>query len=600
MAYLKNRGYKIILAIALIATCIICSSTTVNLCVAAKDDVTLSASLQGNFIIVEATGSGNPIMDTQIWGDYGRGWFLIKDYNEGNKSFSWNLTTLHKENESYFLNGNNYKFVDTDMFKIYVRNSTNKDNVKELYKTFYLGSSKQDIQLIAEGYEETDFGTVHQDFPIVVEQNVEVELQLNVGDNSKKYFVKIIGDNYTKDLYNNDGKNLNWTPEESGTFYIAVYDDQNQMLLKRKVYVNSENNEYLQLGNLDIGSNAEKGVYVRLTVKETRPTGYSEDINKSLKFTISESSVWSRTIKDYGDYVSEMAGAYEISEKYDGFELSSGIYNITSYIKTPHSIEYDDVIRKVYQKSGVEGLEFEVTKVCKSENGQIVTPDKDGKYPLQPSGKTLSFTFTVVAPDNTGKYEYAFFLNDARGKRMVKKYATNNNISDNIEFKWTPAEPGQYTVYARIRETFDGERNINPLPNSYEKEIAFPIHIEQTNLDVYLTGVKIEENEWTVTDGGAVADTSNTALTSHKLNIIEVRAEKKQGNEPKHNKNRLMYKVYAVNKGYMYSLGNYSFSNVIPFYPKSTGQYRLIIMVKDVESGSEEDKCEILVDVVDK
>jgi len=107
----------------------------------------------------------------------------------------------------------------------------------------------------------------------------------------------------------------------------------------------------------------------------------------------------------------------------------------------------------------------------------------------------------------------------------------------------------------------------------------------------------VGENEWNVINGCAEPARPITPIKAHTLNIINIEAEKKQGNEAKSGKDNLMYKVYAENKGYMYSLGNYTFSNIIPFYPKSTGQYRLIVMVKDVQSGAEEDRCEILIDV---
>jgi len=49
--------------------------------------------LQNDNIVVRVkpeskVNQGNTMVKTQIWGDYGRGWFLIKDYNSNTENNS--------------------------------------------------------------------------------------------------------------------------------------------------------------------------------------------------------------------------------------------------------------------------------------------------------------------------------------------------------------------------------------------------------------------------------------------------------------------------------------------------------------------------------
>jgi len=603
MSFLKNHWNKTtaVIMIGMLGLIICCAFMTIsgneN---SAAVSISLDASLQNDNIVVsvkpESKGNqDNTMIKTQIWGDYGRGWFLIKDYNSNTEKqeFVWNLKSLDNGNEGYHKvsDSGSYRYTeeDNDMFKIYVRykkvfsSIDSKENMVELYKTFYLGSPMQDIQLTT-NQEKEAFAPVSYDFPVVVCQGSKVELYLNSTGNLKNYGVKITGDDYIKPVKlkssNKDAVNkqivFEWIPEESGAFNIAVYDPESKVVLERKVYVKSQNEEYLQIGDLSI-SNENNIVYVRLKVDDSRPSGFNNSkINESLKVIISEPYVWSKTIKDYGDNVAYNSdyGTYEVNEKQDGFQLGTGTYSISSYIKTPHSIEPDDVIRRSFRQSATDIFDFEVDWRC--TNGK---PDKDGGYSLNPT-EPLLFNFKVK--EQQEQCEYAFFLEDARGKKLVKDY------SQNTEFSWSPADSGEYTIFARIRQ----REKTGTLPNSYEKEVSIPIRIINNNISVNIEKVRMNGNEWIIENDKASIAVVGNSIQSHTLNIIEVEAVKK-GEDKSH----LMYKVYAEGKGYTYPLTPYTFSNIIPIYPKSSGEYHLIVMVKDSLSGSQEDQCEILINV---
>jgi len=570
--------------------------------------ITIDAYIYDNSIIITVTpekqdekndnsNNGNTMNKTQIWGEYGKGWFLIKDYgNEkgGNQQFVWDLKTLNTDNESYYWDeqSQSFRYVNgrTDLFKVYVKYkkdfspNDSKDNKVELYKTFYLGEYKQDVQLTTS--EELDeYVPVSKDFPVLVTQGDRVELYVDAKEEPELYSVKIIGDNnYIQNVNTIDGagddqenkKTFEWIPDECGTFYIAVYDSSQQIVLKRKVYVNSSNDEYLQLNDLSI-SNENSVVYIRLKVADTRPIGSDENINNLMKIVISEPNVWSKTIKNYGDIVNydAISDTYEINEERENFSFGSGNYYVTASIKGPHSIEPEDTIGKSYSKSGIDTTSFQMTWRCIS--GKL---NNDGSY--SKLGKApLVFHFEVnECQDNC---EYAFFLSDARGKRLVQDY------SEDRDFEWSPADPGKYSIFARIRQ-----KGINSnLPNSFEKEVNIEVWVAYPDKRIVLNEIVMNGNKWSVENGEAVLVDIGESIKAHTLNIIEIDAECKGNPE----KSSLMYKVSYIDDGHYNQTTPYTFSNYIPFYPRSAGQHSLIVMVKDSISGSWEDQCEILINI---
>lgn len=554
---------------------------------AASKEVHIDAYLddKAERIIVKADAKGNVMNDIQIWGDYGKGWFLIKNYNENTKDnkFVWDLKTLASSNESYWEKN---QFGDTDLFKIYVRyKPENGDNAAEFYKRFYLGEiKKQDVQLTTNA-ELKEYAPVSHDFPVVVTCGDEVELHLETNENPNQYSVKIIGDGYEVvfDEPKEGGYVYKWTPKETGTFYISVFDSNKKLVLQRKVHVNSINNQYLQLDNLSIQTENDI-VYVRLKVADTRPEDFSEDedIGKQLKFVISEPQVWSKTIKNYGDLVryDKESETYEINEEDDSFSFGSGNYYITASIKSRYSIEPDDIIGKTYSKNTINADKFNISFIVNNGN-----KDGNGYYKLSNNEKKpLEFIFT--ADGGQDGCEYAFFLLDARGKRIVKDYSTEKS------FSWIPTDPGKYRIYARIRKI---GTNTN-LPNSYEKEVYTEIWIRNNDSKpIQINEVEINGNVWKLEDGRVKQVEDGESIKARALNVININAAPIQGNA---SQNSLMYKVVYSMKGYSSAISPYTFSNHIPFYFKSSGECLLIILVKDSISGSWEVYWKIPINIV--
>lgn len=375
-------------------------------------------------------------------------------------------------------------------------------------------------------------------------------------DLCKKYSVKILGDN----SYNKEAKDLilfyNWTPDTVGIFKIVVYKDNNQVT-ERKVYVNSSNKIYPQITDLMIRPDKNNNTHVSVSTENSK-------VNKALtKFVVSEPCVWSRTIKNYNS-------SEEVSEKSGKFKFNSGTYKIDAFIKGKNSIEYEDAYSKYYRKSGLNGLTLSIESKKTDE----------GEY---------AFTATVSGV-NDSNLLYAFLLWDEKGTHLVKGYDDPINT-----FNFTPPGPGKYIVYARVKQA----GKIDNLPNSYEAEAAYPITIPGTNPKITIHSIKIDAYEANKALENIKLDTfyrhysiSDGYAVSHEMNYIAVNVLPKCISG-------IQYRAYVIHDGYSYFLNEYSSSNIIPFYPKSSGEYKLVILAKDSNSGSEDAQLKKTINVLD-
>jgi hypothetical protein len=410
---------------------------------------------------------------------------------------------------------------------------------------------------------------IKTEYPAVLRQYIPFSIYCNKkGD----YTIKIVGDNnYEVELYR-CFRNI-WIGRmcRSGIFNIVVMND-GKVLKKRKVYVNSWNNEYLQLEDLKIDDG--ENTHVRAKLETDRPCGFDEEEDEIMKFVIGEPGVWSRTIKNYGEQIREENGYYEIDEDSENFKFNNGTYSVGAFVKGRHSIEYEDVKFMNYRKSGLEGLKLKL-EVTKTDSSKI----KDGKYPV---GSKFTFKLIVegISDEDKEKLEISFFRdNEQRQDVKVKGYRDFKEDSEANILQWSPAKSGKYVITARVRQK--GGHN---LPNSYEAHAAYPVEIYSDDVgNIEIKNVYIG-NCWKLCG----EEISKADVISHEMNFIDICADYK--NNKKCGKNKLMYKAYAVHDGYYRILGEYSKANVIPFYPKSYGKYKIVILVKHVNSGSYEAK----------
>lgn len=384
---------------------------------------------------------------------------------------------------------------------------------------------------------------MYSKFPLVVRQRWPVFIKIF---HNNSLTLKVIGDNNFVEKPDQFVcfKNIwMWRPSHSGIFKMVLYKDNN-VVAERKVYVNSSNGKYLQLDELK--TYEIKGItYIKAKLEHGRPSGFDDKVNQIFKFTIGEPQVWNKTIKNYGDWVRKKGGYYSINEDSQDFKFNTGIYSIGTFIKSSRSIEFEDVKVINYKKSGLDNIGLKLS-------GTSDKPEEDGKYPVG-----TKFDFEAMVRDDIGvDLDYMYLIQDARGKRIIQSYSSDHT------YEWQGVGPGKYVIYARVRQAGNTSNN---LPNSFEAEAVYPVEIYgDTTSNIKINKVCIGPSK-----------------RSHEMQYITIDAENKEHPEP------LLYKAYALHDGYSQSLTDYSRSKVIPFYPKSYGSYKIVVLVKNEASDSE-------------
>lgn len=368
-----------------------------------------------------------------------------------------------------------------------------------------------------------------------------------------------------------------WTPDQVGIFNIVVYW-KNILKVSRKVYVNSDEGSsdkgYFQLGDLKISIDpitSSTGISAAIT--DITSTSAQDQNPGRIKFIIGEPLVWSKTIKESALGNNPLNKTYSISEKNDGFKFNQGIYNIEAFVKGVHSIEYEDVKAVNYKKNGLDNIKLEL-------DNEELTKNEHYKFTAKVSGVDESIKNNLL---------YAFILWDKSGWRVVQDYSKKNTYD--FSPKCLCISQGKYRIYARVKQSPDSSSN---LPNSYEAEVSKELNIEGYPKNIKINNIKIDAYE-AVDEKQSSKDIRNIDTgyekhtckegfaVSHEMNIIKVTASQSLG---------LKYKAYAIHDGYCYPLCDYTYSNWIPFYPKSSGKYKLIILAKECYSGSEDARKE--------
>lgn len=576
--------------------------------------------------------------------------------------YDWDLKAIDTKNESYY---NNRLQGNTGEYKVYVKykDKPNQNKYQEKFKTFYLSENLKNQASIITSFDmgngmwngwynqnknlllnleneisasnnknktQLNFNKNILDFiknpieevvkysiyPTVANQNCPFLIFTDTENSGGDYVVSIKGDNgyneIPKDISWTVGRNLwLWVPKDSGIFNIVVKNNTTEITTTRKVYVNSWNDQYLQLENLATWTEESGETSVGAKIATGRPTGFNTDEDKAMKFVISEPYVWSKTIKNYGQHVEkssagDYSGYYYINENTEEFEFKSGYYGVAAYIKGKNSIEFEDGIAKDVD------LRDETLKKLMSNIKITANPNVE---PTSTFEKHQRFTFTIEVDENEipkgVELEYSFLVWDARGKKMIQKYSREKT------FAWKPADSGEYVVYGRVRQVTD---ETDKLPNSYEKEMAIPVKIIDDEVsNVTITKAKIDNKEIGNKGNPSII---NKSVANHQMHYIDITAkysdekllnevasqEDSKGKDkdkdkcppvvtPTTIKDRLMYKAYATHDGVFMALNDYSPNNILPFYPKSKGEYKILVLVKDSLSGSEEVREEYIINV---
>lgn len=546
-----------------------------------------------------------PLKKFQVWLNYKSEWFLLKNYDDDENTetncfreiYTWNLKEVHNDT---FIKNKFSNIDDNETFSIFVRckgwyanqsfsktffrinntirefNLFTSNDVPKLYsESIFAGCCNNwniyDYLTVKKHFNLDDQILKYSDFPVVATVGKQFYMFL-FSNSCNKYSIKIIGDDYNQipqPVFCFTGNRyVKWVPNKTGNFKIIVEkeldDGISDIVMEKKIYVNSADDNYAQITNFNKES---------LNVKLSGP--FPLDIKKAnkgvqMKFTIRDPFIWSKTPKDYcGSY---NPGDFNLLGNINDLQFNSGNYNVTSYIKYPKSIEYDDA-----------------KQVIHSTTSASITLD------LKQTLKDNKYTFTAWAnnnPEPDPNLEYCFILRDCDGYKLLKNYTDlpQNGLLCN-QWIWSkPPNTGTYTIYSKVRLKDDainehtGKYDLI-MPNSYEEQDSIDIEVkDDRDQEISIESVKIDYLH-TETDTITIAD--------HKMHTIRIGTNK----DNYCSNSRLQYKVYAVHDGVMRLIQGYTPNNLIPFYPQSKGEYNLIVLVKDSKSGAYEDKKEIVVNV---
>ncbi len=563
--------------------------------------------------------------NVQIWGKNNNNHFLIKDYGDtlpgccSIRTFDWNITDIPDAiNERNIVKSYDRDF---DNIGIYIRIKKNMCDGSDLtyYENFSLVEKDEfnGVNLI------TSFdcdnlllnlnklllskANYNTQFPAVAIQDESFKMRLikNSDERNKYYKVFIKGWNggseYQEEL-SNCCNIYTWIPPYDGVFNIVVEDLKGKPVIVRKVFVRKENNnngDYLSIDNVVIDKLGEN-IEIKVATKN-----FDQDnsINNSqLAVRVGEESVWSKTVKGYSDTIMDAnENIITVSEEKNKFELSKGQYVIDTLVKKRFSVEYEDAVRSYYSDDNFEGI-FNVTATNDSEEKIANSNDFElgETYTFRISPNSNRLAEKNLTNDNLGNLEFAFLIWDARGKRVIYEYDEGDS-GNKLEksFTYTFRDPGEYKVYlrARLKNTDEeGQTEYRPndgkwiLPNSFMDEVSMEVNIPMKDRNIEISRVDITSfNKGTCTLFEQDENHDEFRINAHSKNIINISA----AYENDDNSNRLMYKVYAIHDGIWECLTQYTVSNEIQFYPRSTGEYKLLILVKDSVSGSEQDRLEL-------
>lgn len=579
------------------------------------DPIDIDVDKSGKKIIVTC----DPLIcdSFQVWLNYDNNSFLLKEYDDESSVvdvsyfndkvvYTWNIRDMNI-NDSI-----NNIFRNTksgEIFSIYVKckdfalnNNFSKTffYVNNRIREFNLFTSNDVPELCSQSiydfifnsdYKALDYLALQSklkfddqllqfsDFPAVARVNDEFFMLLYSNKNAKKYSIEVIGDEYSSTptilCTRRNVRYVKWMPNKTGNFKIVVKDENSNIVMTKKLYVNSANDQYAEISNLNADIEDK-------SVTATLSNSFPSDTNEvQMKFTVSDPGIWSRTVKNYGQYGNNslrQGEDYLIKNKENGQSKKNKLYfhdstyKVTSYIKYPQSLEYDD---------------------AKAITVNFQNNNKANHIYLELVHDENSNTFTAIAYDDpkheikhmeTSELEYAFIVRDYNGFKLAQTYGHNNT------FQWKSPEKvksGNYTIYAKVRfknDKYNGNiHNYDPLslPNSYEAQDSVEIKNEKLG-NISITSVNID-----------CVEAGNTVLEDHKIHTIDIATNR----DDICSNNRLQYRVYSVHDGVMRLLQGYTPNNLISFYPQSKGEYKLIVLVKDLKSGAYEDKKEIVVNV---
>lgn len=308
----------------------------------------------------------------------------------------------------------------------------------------------------------TDLGLITE-APIAAKVGKEVIFTVNgtySGD-----VMKVRGLNgYEIVLEMQDYGEYSWMPERAGIFEMVVMDREGNERVTRRINVASEDREDIyELTPLAYDVDNNNNVSFTTSIFN-QPTGNKK--NKALpttSFTIGESGIWTKTIKNYATTEGDSERAKTSIIEGRDFLMDRGNYTITATLKDLYSVDAEDTKTISYEKKPVDGHKIVVDDIevvsKKNKEGQdveqfIVHARCEHDKSKDPEDCDLVYNFSV--DDSVGTKNIVGALNG---------YTESNELTiPNIH--WS------YTVTVKVKHKNNSEtdtlENKLLLPNAYE------------------------------------------------------------------------------------------------------------------------------------
>lgn len=272
--------------------------------------------------------------------------------------------------------------------------------------------------------------------PIVAKQQNDLAIYVKCGDsvinlNDSGLGIEVRGRNLT--IEPESGSNPTesiFEFENTGSYYVVVYnkDNPDEILAVRKIYVNSFDGRYYQLGKISI-KDSVANVQLFQDCAGTIP-------NMNINVTESYVKFDSKTLRaDYNPDSKQFEGALS------KINFGIGNYSMTSSLMSATSLEALDQVRQSYSTGVCAITAVDLTEFNGMLSAHAVTEHNEPEAERQ-------------------KIVYAFLIKDDMGIRVLQDYSTDNNII-------IPEANWNYDIIVRAKHL----RTINDqtyIQNSYE------------------------------------------------------------------------------------------------------------------------------------
>lgn len=265
--------------------------------------------------------------------------------------------------------------------------------------------------------------------------------------------IEIIGNNGFIVYPERSDDNFIWTPQRAGIYCVNLVGEDATVLVSREINVSDiEGGNAYQLGDLTSTVDSKGNVFFNTSIFSTPQNTEGNKAEPVTAFTIGESGIWSKRIKDYSnDHTSIVEGK--------DFELDRGTYYVRAALRDKYSVSDEDYKNIEYTKKAVDGHTVKIDYI-----EHTVVDNKNG---------TKSDKFVVNAHCSEGcELVYAFFVDDS-----INQMRTTEGLNGYQESKvfTCPTVGWEYTFTARVKHKENAqvnmesnEVNVLKLPNSYE------------------------------------------------------------------------------------------------------------------------------------